>query len=174
MTPWERIFADFRSGRLDSFYKRIYPQLLIFATDFLGTEFSFLAEDLVQDAIYKSYEKRHEFASMQQWRIFLYTCIRNASVSVFRKKHAQDRFTGEMEKSDDAIDIEIIEQETISLLHEALDSLPEKYADLFRLRYIQGLKYSEIAEILNLSEITVKKQNSRLLDLLRLNVKHIV
>ncbi len=174
MTPWETIFADFRSGRLDSFYKRIYPQLLLFATDFLGSEFSFLAEDFVQDAVYKSYEKRREFASMQQWRLFLYTCIRNASVSAFRKKNAQDRFTYEMDMSDDTLDLNIIEQETLSLLHEAINSLPEKYAILFRLSYVEGLKNGEIADILKVSEITVKKQKARLLELLRTNFKQFV
>ncbi len=173
MNPWEEIFADFKSGRLDSFYRRAYPQLLLFATDLLGGAMAFLAEDLVQDAVYKSYEKRRDFAVMQQWRLFLYTCIRNAAISAFRKRNAQDRFTSEMETSDNTLDLNIIEQETLSLLHQAISSLPEKYATLFRLRYLQGLKHSEIADILNLSEITVKKQQSRLLELLRAKVSPI-
>ena len=42
------------------------------------------------------------------------------------------------------------EMETI--LYKAIDTLPEKQQQVFRLKYLDDLKFREIAEILNMSE----------------------
>ena len=48
-----------------------------------------------------------------------------------------------------------------------MDALPEMYRELFRLSFEQGLKNAEIAELLCVSEITVKKRKARMLEKIR-------
>ncbi len=58
-------------------------------------------------------------------------------------------------------DAGLAEQQERQLLWKALDSLPEKERLAVILRDIDGLKTSEVAEILGSSETTVRSQVSR-------------
>ena len=61
----------------------------------------------------------------------------------------------------------IIEQETLNLLYDSIERLPEKYRRIFELHFQQGLKNAEIAQLLGITESAVKKQKACMLDLLR-------
>lgn len=52
-------------------------------------------------------------------------------------------------------------------LYNAIRSLPEEYRELLRMSFEDGLKNSEIAALLGVSEITVKKRKARMLEMLR-------
>ncbi len=171
MNPYNHIFSEFEKGEIALFYERMYPELLIYASKLLGSEYSFLAEDYVQDAIFKTYLRRGSFKSAIQWKVFLYTCIRNAIISGFRKGNAQKRYLNQVDESEDTLMLDIIEQETITLLHRAVESLPLKYKAIFDLSFEQGLKNAEVAEQLHVAEITVKKNKARLIELLRDELK---
>ena len=69
------------------------------------------------------------------------------------------------------LSLDFIEQETITLLYEAINTLPEKYRTIFELSFEKGLKNAEIAQQLHVAEITVKKQKGRLIELLREKLK---
>ena len=58
-------------------------------------------------------------------------------------------------------------QEALDTLFAAIERLPDQYKDIFRLNFEQGLKNQEIARMLDVAEITVKKRKARMLDLLR-------
>lgn len=69
---------------------------------------------------------------------------------------------------------QVIQTERIAALAQLVNSLPEDEHELIRLRFISELRFSEIAQILNLSEGAVKKSFYRLLTRLqsRLEVPH--
>ena len=52
------------------------------------------------------------------------------------------------------------------MLFEAIDSLPEQYREIFDLSFESGLKNAEIAKMLGLAEVTVKKRKAKLLAML--------
>ena len=54
MSGDEHFYRDFINGRMKSFYDEFYPSLLLYASRFLGEDYSFLSEDIVQDAVYKT------------------------------------------------------------------------------------------------------------------------
>ena len=56
-------------------------------------------------------------------------------------------------------------------IHEAIQSLPEKCREIFILSRVEGLKYSEIAEKLDLSISTVDNQIGIALKKLRVQLK---
>lgn len=85
MTTPEHVLAEFKSGKLETFYKNTYGQLLLYASRYLGNDYSFLAEDCVQDAIYKAYQQRETFSSVSTFKSFLYSCIRNAAIVFYAK-----------------------------------------------------------------------------------------
>ena len=55
MNVYREIFADFKQGELAQFYRLMYPELMVYANRLLGADFAFLAEDCVQNAVYKCY-----------------------------------------------------------------------------------------------------------------------
>lgn len=171
MPRYDEIFDDFSQGRLAPFYHRMYPELIIFAGRMLGEEFAFLAEDCVQDAVFKAYERRLSFVSAMQWKVFIYTCIRNAAVSSLRKGNARNNYLRRAETADDTLSLGIIEQEAVSLLYEAIDALPDEYRQLLELSFGEGLRNAEVAKRLNVAEITVKKRKARMIELLRNSLK---
>lgn len=168
MTRYNYIFSEFQAGNITPFYERMYPELLLYTSRLLGDEYAFLTEDCVQDAIFQAYKRHTEFRSSLQWKVFVYTCIRNGVFSRLRKSRAQRNYLAQMEdRNDEDLSVSIIEQETLSLLYEAVESLPEKYRKIFDLSFEQGLRNAEIARQLEIAEITVKKQKARLIDLLK-------
>lgn len=174
MTIYKQIFDDFTDGDITSFYKVMYPELLVYVARILGDDFSFLAEDCVQDAVMKTYNRRDTFQSPLQWKVFLYACVRNGAVDVLRKAHARSNYAdaiGDKGEANGNLMLDIIEQETLTLLYEAVDSLPEEYRTVFELSFEQGLKNAEAASQLNVAEVTIKKRKARLVKLLRDKLK---
>ena len=169
---YKQVFAEFKEGTINSFYEKMYPELIIYASRLLGNEYAFLSEDCVQDAIFQAYKQRHSFSSPFQLKAFIYTCVRNKGISILRKGKAQSKYMAQIEDSEKDLSVNFIEQETLTLLYEAIDSLPEKYKTLFDLSFEQGLKNAEVAKRLNISEIAVKKQKSRFKSLLYNQLKN--
>lgn len=171
MAIYEHIFSEFKEGHLTPFYEKMYPELLTYANNLLGEEYAFLSEDCVQDSVFKAYEQLKSFSAPLQWKVFLYTCIRNEAISIFRKGKAQKNYLSQSSVHEEDLSTHFIEQETLTLLYEAIDALPEKFKILFELSFCQGLKNAEIAERLQLAEITIKKQKQQLIKLLRKNLE---
>lgn len=62
------IIADFKAGRLDTFYAEAYPALLTYAARLLGEHHALMAEDCVQDAIFASYQQRDGIRDAFLWK----------------------------------------------------------------------------------------------------------
>ena len=164
----EQILQDFKAGQIDSLYTTEFSSLKAFAARYLTDTYAMMAEDCVQDAIVNAYQKRHTFNSPIQMKAFLYTCVRNACISILRKIDSQQNYLSEQETEYEwEISAAIIEQETLDRLHAAISELPEKYRQIFDLDYEQGLKHAEIANLLGISIDGVTKRKAKMISLLR-------
>lgn len=161
------ILKNFKAGDIDTFYAEIYPSLLTFAARFLGADYSFLAEDCVQDAIFTAYGQRSIFLSPVQFKSFIYSCVRNNAVSVLRKNRSRDNYISQ--NHDDRYDLDnaIIEQETLDLLYAAINRLPEDMRLIFELSFERGMKNADVAGELGISESMVKKRKMKMIAILR-------
>lgn len=162
----EQIFEKFKKGEIKDLYKRMYSRLLLFATARLGDEMSFMAEDCVQEAIYKTYIHRRELSTSAVLKSYLYSCINNQAITYLRKQEARENYINQAETQVEFLS-SYIEQETLNLLYEAIGRLPENYKELFRLSFDKGLKIAEIAKQLQVSDSTVKKQKKQMLEWLK-------
>ncbi|WP_106625428.1 RNA polymerase sigma factor [Bacteroides sp. Marseille-P3684] len=161
----DEIFIDFQQGKIDSLYHTLYGRLMSYASRCLGEDASFMSEDCVQDAIYKTYRMRSTFQNAAAFKSYLYTCIHNHAVSILRKQMAQENYLASREEED--LQHSLLEQEVLDLLFDAIRSLPEKYRRLFDMSFEQGLKNAEIAALLHVSESAVKKQKASMIQQLR-------
>ncbi|MGN0281854.1 MAG: RNA polymerase sigma factor [Prevotella sp.] len=164
------VIDDFARGKVDTLYERFFPGLLTFATNSLGLQYAFLAEDCVQEAIMKAYMKRKEFASDNHLKFFLYACVHNDAINLLRKHKVHEAYlekcTNTFGYEHDPHDVLIV-QETMDRLYDAIDRLPEKYRLLVELSFEKGLKNKEIADMLGITLFAVKKQKAKLIKLLR-------
>ncbi len=160
------ILEEFKQGRLELFYRHVYPGLLLFAVRHAGEVHDFLAEDCVQDAVFSAWQRRENFDSLPALKSFCYTSIRNSIVSLDRKQRAKERYVSQLE-DEVVFNNSVIDQETQLLLHNAIQALPVKEREIFEMCYVEGLKNMEVAERLGVSESTVKKVKAKALDFLK-------
>lgn len=172
MIDYDEIFQEFKDGEIYLLYSNLYLGLIIFASDLLGEELSFLSEDCVQEAIIDSYLKRDRFENADKWRNYILTVIRNRALDTHRKYNSRLNYfrRDEFDFTDDDISVAMISQETYDMLYNAIESLPDRYREIFDLSFEQGLKNAEVAARIGLSEIGVKKRKTRLIELLRIKL----
>ena len=152
------------SGNQEAFrqvYHYFYKRLLQFAL--VLTKNKEAAEELVEDVFIKFWKNRKNVANIQNLKIYLYTATKNTCLNFLSSK-ANESIT----KPFDAINIELsdsicpeqllIYQETFTRIKKAIETLPPKCKIIFKLIREDGLKYKEVAEILNLSPHTVDAQ----------------
>lgn len=75
----------------------------------------------------------------------------------FHKKELEEKLDPEQPQSGDLLD-GIIIREQKKLLMQSINRLPELQRDAMLLKFIHGLKFREIGDILNISESTVKSR----------------
>ena len=177
MIDYDSLYDSFMEGKMVPFYSVMYPGLLTFASRLLGESLAFMAEDCVQDAVMSTYEHREELEDAVHWRWYMMRCVRHKALNLLRHKGVADVYASALagddgdEEADDRVERDIsyalIRQETLDTLFAAIDRLPQQYREIFELNFEQGLKNQEIARLLDVAEITVKKRKARMLELLR-------
>lgn len=132
------------------------------------------AEEVMQDTIIKYLNSDDGTMSGEQVEAWLYkTCVR-ASIDVLRKRKRKDEFLEDykVDNKDDVLEDEggsawntlIGENKKSSLvkrIREALYSLPDGYRTVLSLILFEGYDYEEVAQILDVKEVTVRSQYMR-------------
>ena len=85
MNDTDYIFHQFKRGNLKPFFREMYSGVMIYAIKVLGDEFAFLAEDVVQEAIITTYNRREDIGSVESWRGFMLSCVRFNAIAILRK-----------------------------------------------------------------------------------------
>lgn len=169
---WEpRILTSFKKGEISLFYDRLYPGLLLYAARQLGSRKEHLAEDCVQDAVFKAWDRRESFPSVYALKAFLFTTIRNEIISIHRKDSAQSRYMAVMDTGGADDHALIADLEAQSILFNAINELPDKMKRVIEMSFIEGLKNQEIADRLSVSLSSVNQYKAQSLKLLREKIK---
>ena len=110
-----------------------------------------LATDLVQDTFTKTWKYLLEGKPIDNMQAFLYTLARNLATDHIRKRK-EVSLEIIMENGFD-VKIDNREQQNLAIdvkmMLGALEQVNEQYAEVLRLRYIDGLRPKDIAAILN-------------------------
>ena len=113
------------------------------------------AEDAVQDALLAYYRTNKEFESEEHIKAWLLRVTVNAAKSTKRLFWNKNRTSYE-----EYMDSLVFEEPSDRTLMDEVLALPEKYRIVIHLFYFEEYKTREIAEILKLSENTVKTRLS--------------
>lgn len=121
-----------------------------------------MADDLSQETFYKAYRSLQTFREVEaSFSTWLYTIARNTVLSELRKqKHVKvslDQSGYTPQTSFESLpEQKILRNEKVSMVREAINSLPEKQRSALILREYDQLDYQEIASILGQTVSSVK------------------
>jgi len=163
---------EIRSGNMlafDILYRKYSTRLYKFVFSLVKTNED--AENIVQDVFLKLWLNREKVDKAASVKYFVFTIAYHSSISLIRKKLKESKFAEYLlSRQDGEQKPEMLLAEYNELdekLNQAIDALPERQKDIYRLHRIDGLKYSEIAERLGISENTIQNHMSRALKTIR-------
>lgn len=130
------------------------------------------AEDLLQATFERALRYRTSFRAEATFKSWIFTIARNLHADHYRRGTRQP--TTEVTEralhlSVPAADLAWEDRETADQLRAAVAALPPAYREVVELAWRRGLKYAEIARVLNLSEANVKVRVHRATKRLRLH-----
>ena len=146
------------------------------------------AQDVMQDALLKTYQHVGKIKEPEAFRTWLYTTVRNACLMKRRKRAGEPSefvsLQDGMQTSEGKVPVDVpdssrpIDQRLIdgwvdSRLREALKALPPSYRMIIVMREIEGLSTKEVAAITGLSEANIKQRLHRARMMLRTQLEHV-
>lgn len=144
----------------DRLFENYARRLLYFARGYLKSKED--AEDLVQEVFIKIWEKRKEIKEYYSFQSFIFTITYNAIKKYFRTKNTEQKylkiFQEDFNESVDSTKLEIEYNEISQQVISAIEKLPPRRKEIFKLSREQGLPHKEIARIMEISPKTVENQ----------------
>ena len=132
------------------------------------------SEDLVQTVFYRMLKYRHTFTGDGPFTTWMYHIARNAHADYYKKKQRHRINTlAEVEEVAENTDPDDNQSEHAGLLERALPLLSHDKKEVLLMSRYQGLRYREIAELLQCSEANVKVRVFRAVRELREIVKRL-
>lgn len=122
-----------------------------------------LAEDVVHDVFVKVWEKREQIDPEQSFHAYLFTMARNHLINFIKRRAHEKGIIDQMIKSAMPVqhtntNEQVLYNESNRLFHEAIEQLPPKRKEVFRLCHLEGLTYEEAGDQLGITKSTVNTQ----------------
>ena len=120
-----------------------------------------LAEDALQDAMLKIWDKRSEWSKIQNEEAWSMTVVKNICLDRLRRQASHRKHEDQLlvvdrdERDPNRISVW---QDQWKLLQSVLKQLNQNQQMVFKLRDIEGYSYKEIAEVLEISDAQVKTE----------------
>ena len=165
----------FRSGdqtALKILYTAYYPALVKIASNLAGETVH--AKDAVQNTFVHFWNKRETLQIETSPFLYLRKMVIHEVLAMKRKADRraalwQKHKTAKMSHTD--VEDVLHEKETQEAIRAAIDALPERCSEIFKLSRYSEMTYVEIAEVLDLSVKTVGSQMGKALKILRDELK---
>ena len=135
------------------------------------------AEDVMQDALLKTYQHVGGISDPEAFRTWLYATVRNACLMKRRRRAGEPSKFAEVPLDvpdpSRAADQRLIDGSGDGRLRRALKELPPSYRMIIVMREIEGLSTKEVAAIVGVSEANVKQRLHRARLMLRKQLEHV-
>jgi len=147
-------------------YREYAPKIGAFARTYFGTDD---IDDVIQEVMMRVYKGIKKFKGNSSLSTWIYKITMNVCNTLYEKNKKKNEKIFSVQNDEEENDIEIVDTEKnvqkqvqqellYERIMEIIEQLPEKERLLIKLRDIDGLPYSEIAEILEIPEGTVKSR----------------
>lgn len=155
----------------EAVFHQFYGSLCIYATQILHDDEA--AEEIVQDLFVRIWEKRHRIEIETSIKNYLYRSVKNLCLNHIKHNQIVLAHVSHMmaDQTDEAIPDSQLDEELLQRVENAIQALPDKRQEIFRLSREKGLKYREIADQLHISVKTVETQMGLAIKTLRDTLK---
>lgn len=121
------------------------------------------AEEVVLDVFQNLWQKRYLLPDVRHFDSYLFYSVRNKALRFIKdsSNHIEDpvdSYTVEISAGNNSPEDILLTEELKSIINQAVDRLPEKCRLIYYMIREEGLKYVQVAEILDISERTVNSQ----------------
>ena len=157
----------------DVLYKKYCKRIYKFGYSILKSPEE--SENLMQDVFLNLWENRHKVEKDSSIKSYVFTITYNSAISIIRKKARESEFIEYLKSmqeinEEEPANIELEYNELTNKLDEIIKALPQRQKEVYLLHKVEGLKYKEIAERLNISENTIENHMSCALKTIRENL----
>jgi RNA polymerase sigma-70 factor, ECF subfamily len=173
--PDSELLSRIKKGDEKAFemlYKSFFTMLCMFSYRIVKK--TDIAEEIVQDVFFHIWDKRNQFELTTSFKSYLYKAVHNNSLKHLRHQ----KIVLAYENSSAFSDSEKVtgqhyleESEVYQILHGVINELPDRTREIFQLNRFKGLKYQQIADVLEISVKTVEAHMSSVLKILRKRLK---
>ena len=169
--------AGFRvtEKEFEEVFRYYYRPLFLFAYGYVMDEGE--EKNIVQSVFTEMWEKRKNLPENLNLKAYLYSSVKHACLRYFRRLQLLDEYKKRQAEAlvlsfadDDVED----DRELVTLVQKALSQLSEQQRRIVELHVMEGKKYLEIADLLQLSENTVRTHLKRAYKILRENLSCLV
>ena len=147
-------------------YKLYYKAM--FNTSFRIVNDQMEAEDIMQEAFLKAFDKIHTYSGRVSFGAWLKRIVINHSLDELKKKRVDFESMEENPKSEKIREDDEEEQEDerhpsyqVEQIRDTINELPDGYRIVLSLYLLEGYDHEEIAEILNITSSTSRSQYTR-------------
>ena len=121
------------------------------------------AEEIVSDVFIKVWQMRAKLLEVENLSVYIYIVTKNLCLKYITRQYKNPVTSLDMMHFETSIDFNTPEEICISAdlvkkIRAALDELPPKCKLILQLVKEDGLRYKEVAEVLHISELTVRNQ----------------
>ena len=150
-------------------FNKYYKRLCIYASRFLFTDES--AEEVVQEVFVRFWERSDSLNPESSLAAYLYRSVYNTCLNLIKHEKVKDNYKSYvlnyMDQNSSDLQDEEEQKELLNQVVLAIDELPPRCSEIFKLSRFEGLKYQEIADHLEISLKTVEVQMGKALRVLR-------
>jgi RNA polymerase sigma-70 factor (family 1) len=164
----------FRNGdanALKVLWDNFYKSLVYFADQLVKNDL--LSEDIVSETFVKVWNLRDRFENVHNIKAFLYVTVRNScydhlrSQQIHARIHKEILYTSDITSEMQRDDYDMMYAEYLQQLYAQVNELPDRCREVFRLYFFEQRTTREIADLLNITEQTVRNQKTKAVHLLR-------
>ena len=163
-------------------FRKYYPNLLFYATRLVGEE---EAEDVVQDVFVELWKRRDSMEIGEQIQAFLYRAVYTRSLNVLKHRNIESGYIAIVEEinqkrvefyqpDNNEVIRRIEDRELRKEIYDAINELPDKCKEVFKLSYLHDMKNREIADAMGVSLRTIEAHMYKALKYLRGRLDHLI
>ena len=163
-------------------FRKYYPNLIFYATRLVGEE---EAEDVVQDVFEELWKRKDSMEIGDQIQAFLYRAVYTRSLNVLKHRNIESGYMAIVEEinqkrvefyqpDNNEVIRRIEDRELKKEIYDAINELPDKCKEVFKLSYLHDMKNREIADTMGVSLRTVEAHMYKALKYLRSRLDHLI
>jgi RNA polymerase sigma-70 factor (ECF subfamily) len=162
------------SQAFELLFRKYFRRLCIFSNKFLNDPEE--SKEIVQESFTRLWEGREEIDYEQNLEALMFRIIQNSCINKLRHDKVKSKYIEiyKMVYVDNAISSHefFIANELNDRINLSISNLPPRCKSVFELSRFEGLKYNQIATLLNISVKTVEAQMSKALKILRSELRN--